>query len=119
MPNILSGKRDIYLEIAEKYERYIRLGVLKDGDKLPSVRTAAGELKVNPNTVQRAYAHLETLGLICSLPKKGVFVTYNDEIADDITDERRYKALKAVNELCDSGITKDELISVIEEVYEK
>ena len=58
MPLGFTGKRDVYLEVAERYEKYIKLGVLRDGDKLPSVRTAAGELGVNPNTVQKAYQHL-------------------------------------------------------------
>ena len=43
-------KRDVYLEIAERYEKYITLGVIKTGERLPSVRVAAGELGVNPNT---------------------------------------------------------------------
>ncbi|MBR6784114.1 MAG: GntR family transcriptional regulator [Clostridia bacterium] len=52
MPKGLTGKRDVYIEVAERYEKYIRIGVLRDGDKLPSVRVAANELGVNPNTVQ-------------------------------------------------------------------
>ena len=41
-----SGKSDVYVQIAEKYENYIKLGVLKNGEKLPSVRTAAEELVI-------------------------------------------------------------------------
>ena len=50
----ITGKRSVYLEIAEEYKRFIRLGVLSDGDKLPSVRALAVELGINPNTVERA-----------------------------------------------------------------
>lgn len=113
MPMIFSGKRDVYLEIAERYEKYIKLGVLRDGDKLPSVRTAAGELGVNPNTVQKAYAHLETKGLICTLPKKGVFVISQTE---DI-DEKRVDILKALNEYKEQGVSYSEMCEMLKEVY--
>lgn len=117
MANVFSGKRDVYLEIAEKYEKYIRLGVLRDGDKLPSVRNVAGELGVNPNTVQRAYVLLEEKGLICSLPKKGAFVTYTGGSSDGIAQARRENALKALTELKEQGITLDELNEMIKEVF--
>ena len=73
-----SGKQDVYLAVAERYERYIKSGVLKSGDKLPSVRVAAEELGVNPNTVQKAYTLLESRGFIYSVPKKGAFVCSSD-----------------------------------------
>ena len=72
----LPGKQDVYLEIVERYKRYIELGIIKNGEKLPSVRSAAGEIGVNPNTVAKAYSVLEADGYVCSLPKKGAFVTY-------------------------------------------
>ena len=83
MATSISAKREVYLEIAERYEKYITLGVIKPGEKLPSVRAAATELRVNPNTVQRAYTLLEEKGLIRSMPKKGAFVIFgkkNEEI---------------------------------------
>ena len=59
-----SGKQDVYIEIAERYREYIELGVIKCGEKLPSVREAAEELGVNPNTIARAYNLLEEKGYI-------------------------------------------------------
>ena len=59
---ISSGRQDIYLDIADKYEQYIKSGLYQNGDKLPSVRTAASDMGVNPNTVARAYALLEESG---------------------------------------------------------
>lgn len=107
-----SGKQDVYLEIAERFKEYIRLGVYKNGDKLPSVRDAAGELGVNPNTIARAYATLERDGFICALPKKGAFVTYGKEKVADQPDKRAVIAA-----LRDMGIEKQTLIDWIEEVY--
>ena len=71
-----TGKREIYLEVAEKYESYIKLGILAAGEKLPSVRAAAQDMGINPNTMALAYSYLEERGLIYTLPKKGVYVTY-------------------------------------------
>lgn len=70
----LSGKRSIYEDIVEEYARFIRLGVLREGEKLPSCRALAMQLGINPNTVERAYSELEKRGLIRTLPKKGAFV---------------------------------------------
>lgn len=107
-----SGKQDVYLEIAERFKEYIKLGVYKDGDKLPSVREAAGELGVNPNTIAKAYSILEKEGLICSLPKKGAFVTQGKSDTQCPPDKR-----SVIAALRDMGIEKQTLIDWIEEVY--
>lgn len=109
-----SGKQDVYLEIAEKYKEYIELGIIRNGEKLPSVRTAAGELGVNPNTVAKAYAVLEEQGYAVALPKKGAFVTFGESPAKK-EDERK----KMVYALRESGVDKETLMAWIEEVYEK
>ena len=113
MPERLKGKRDVYLQIAERYERYIAMGVLSDGDKLPSVRTAAGELGVNPNTVQRAYTYLESKGLISTLPKKGVFVTAEAPKRD----EKRIDILTTLDEYRAQGVSYSEMIEYVKEIY--
>ena len=111
-----SSKREVYLEIAERYEKYITLGVIKPGEKLPSVRVAATELRVNPNTVQRAYSLLEEKGLIRSMPKKGAFVIFGSENQESGED---FKALTSVFlRLKEQGVAKDKIISVLEEVYQ-
>ena len=107
-----SGKQDVYLEIAERFKEYIRLGVYKNGDKLPSVRDAAGELGVNPNTIARAYATLEADGFVCALPKKGAFVTYGSNREKEQPDKK-----SVIAALRDMGIEKQTLIDWIEEVY--
>lgn len=117
MAQNFSGKREIYLEVAERYERFIHLGVLRGGEKLPSVRQVAEELRVNPNTVQRAYVHLEEKGLIYSLPKKGVFVKESEEgkTPSDVHYGILKAALRAAKE---EGISLSEALNAIKEVYE-
>jgi len=117
-----SGTRELYLEIAEKYKSYIENGVMREGEKLPSVRQAALELGVNPNTVARAYSILENEGYIKSIPKKGVYVNgssrQNSDNANTEQEETNSPDLREeIKKLLDSGISKEELLSQIEEVF--
>ncbi|MBQ9112842.1 MAG: GntR family transcriptional regulator [Clostridia bacterium] len=116
-----SGKQDVYIEIAEKYEQYILSGIYTSGDKLPSVRTAAGEIGVNPNTVARAYAILEEKGYIRALPKKGAYVIYGEDkppsgesALGETVDCRAVLA-----ELKSKGLRYEDLILQAKEVFEQ
>ena len=66
--------RPIYEQVRDGLRRLMVTGVLAPGDKLPSVRALAVDLAINPNTIQRAYAQLETEGYIVSVSGKGTFV---------------------------------------------
>jgi GntR family transcriptional regulator len=66
--------RPIYSQIIDSFREQIVAGVLRQGDKMPSVRELATELTINPNTIQRAYRELEMQGWIVSVPGKGSFV---------------------------------------------
>ena len=59
--------RPIYEQIKEGLCRLILSGVLQTGERLPSVRELAGQLAINPNTIQRAYRELELEGFIYSM----------------------------------------------------
>lgn len=67
--------RPIYTQICDGFREQIAMGILQQGDKLPSVRELATQLTINPNTIQRAYRELELQGWIASVPGKGCFVT--------------------------------------------
>lgn len=66
--------RPIYSQIVDSYRSQISAGILRNGDKLPSVRELASELTINPNTIQRAYRELEMGGWIATVAGKGCFV---------------------------------------------
>lgn len=66
--------RPIYTQISDGFRDQIRSGILRTGDKLPSVRELATQLTINPNTIQRSYRELEIQGWIASVPGKGSFV---------------------------------------------
>ena len=66
--------RPIYVQIMDGLRQQITSGVLRQGDRLPSVRELAVQLSINPNTIQRAYRQLEMEGWIATVPGKGCFV---------------------------------------------
>ena len=74
--------RPIYEQVKADLRRLVVSGALQPGEKLPSVRELAGQLTINPNTIQRAYRELETEGYIVSVPGKGSFVARREEEDD-------------------------------------
>lgn len=66
--------RPIYVQIMDALRQQIASGVLRQEEKLPSVRELAASLSINPNTIQRAYRQLEMEGWIAIVPGKGCFV---------------------------------------------
>lgn len=76
----LKGKENVYEQIVNEYKRFITLNIIRYEEKLPSCRGLAVELGVNPNTVARAYSVLENEGYIKVIPKKGVYVSYKQDV---------------------------------------
>lgn len=70
-------RRPLYEQITERFEELMFQEVLTEDMKLPSVRSLATELSINPNTIQRAYQELERQGFIYSVKGKGSFVSEN------------------------------------------
>jgi GntR family transcriptional regulator len=63
-----------YLQIVQQVKHSLRLGLLKVGDQLPTVREVVAHIAINPNTVLKAYRELEREGLVASRPGQGTFV---------------------------------------------
>jgi GntR family transcriptional regulator len=64
-----------YRQIVDQVRRALRLGLLDEGDQLPTVKDVVGQLAINPNTVLKAYKELEHAGLVAARPGVGTFVT--------------------------------------------
>lgn len=75
-------RRPIYEQIVEKLSELMVTGVLEQDSQLPSVRSLAVELSINPNTIQRAYSELERSGYIYSVKGRGSFVAENHLILE-------------------------------------
>lgn len=111
--------RPLYEQIVERFQVLIERGVLKPEDQMPSVRSLAMELSINPNTIQKAYAELERRGYIYTVKGRGNFVSYDEELRAKRRSQQlevfRQKAMQAM----ESGVTKDELLQIVEEVFKK
>ena len=108
----------IYDQITGGIIRLKTLGVLKGGDKLPSVRALALNLGVNPNTVQKAYAILEADGIIYSVSGKGSFISEDSDAANAILSAAADEFKMAVENARRMGLDKTRLEAVINEIYE-
>ena len=64
-----------YLQIVHQVRHALRLGLLRVGDQLPTVKDVVARLAINPNTVLKAYKELEHAGLVAARPGIGTFVT--------------------------------------------
>src|SRR3954469_9429406 len=64
-----------YLQVVHQVRQALRLGLLHEGDQLPTVKDVVGRLAINPNTVLKAYRELERDGLVAARPGVGTFVT--------------------------------------------
>ena len=64
-----------YLQVVQQVRQALRLGLLRKGDQLPTVKDVVARLAINPNTVLKAYRELEREGLVAARPGIGTFVT--------------------------------------------
>src|SRR6059036_2662051 len=74
--NFKSGK-PVYLQVVDQVRYAAASGALRPGESLPSIRPLAEELRVNRNTVAKAYSELESQDVIETVPGKGCFLTEN------------------------------------------
>lgn len=111
-------KRPIYEQMVEKLERLIVNGGLEPLTKMPSVRSLAMELSVNPNTVQRAYAQLEQDGYLYTVSGRGSFVTAESEWREG----KQGKVLRQWSEVTlqarEAGVAEEKLVSELRRIYQ-
>ena len=77
----------IYIQLMEYLKIYLISGTFKSGEKLPSVRDFATTFKVNPNTMQKALAELESMKLIYTERTNGKYVTKDEKLIMKLKDE--------------------------------
>lgn len=110
-------KRPIYEQVVEKLERMIVSGGMEPLTKMPSVRSLALELSVNPNTIQRAYAQLEQDGYLYTVSGRGSFVTAESDWRENrqgkVWKEWHSATLKAM----EAGLTEEQLAGRLHEIF--
>ena len=113
------SRKPIYEQLVENIRACVLSGDLAPGEQLPSVRALAGELAINPNTIQRAYNELERVGVTVSVPGRGSFIS---EDISRLVDSRRRTSLEALDEKLreakNAGVAKAEVIDLADKIWE-
>lgn len=112
-------KRPIYEQMVEKLERLIVSGGLEQGSRMPSVRSLAVELAVNPNTVQRAYTLLEQEGYLYTVSGRGSFVAPEREWRDRQLGRVLADWVAMTRKARDAGLSRETLQEQMEAVYSR
>lgn len=107
--------RPIYEQLEKKLRRMILTGAIAANEKLPSVRELAGELAINPNTIQRAYSDLEAQGWIYSVAGKGSFAAMTEQAIFREIQKVKDSFSALASELSLLGVSKEEMIRLIGE----
>ena len=115
-----SDKRPINEQIIAKVIDLAAKGFLPPGSPLPSVRSLATELSINPNTVQKAYAELERLGVIASVRGRGSIIAENSEPLRSMQVEKMHAGLRdAVEAAKHLGMSCDEVCGEIRGIFNR
>ena len=107
--------RPIYEQVRDNLRRLMVSGAIQEGEKLPSVRSLASNLAINPNTIQRAYESLEAEGYVYSIPGKGSFAAPRTGVDEERRDRLLGQFDSLTAELLYLGVTRDRLIARIQE----
>lgn len=102
--------RPLYQQVKDSLRRMMLTGLLEPDEKLPSVRSLATQLAINPNTIQRAYAELEAEGYIYSVAGRGSFVSAGDGEHLRRIAELTGRLIPLLEELKSLGYTREQLL---------
>lgn len=107
----------VYEQIEEQVIWLINSGVYEPGNKLPSLRTLSSDLKLNVNTVKRAFQELEAKGIVYSVQGKGIFISPLNKANETLKLEAIEDLRVSVRSARAKGVTQKEIQSVVDEIY--
>jgi len=115
----LGSSVPIYIQIVDQVREQLAAGLLKPGDQLPTVRQLASELRVNFNTIARAYRLLDEAGLISTQRGRGTYLVERGsekitEVFRNMTIEEQLQ--KTIHSLLRQGYTKEEIDNVYKSI---
>ena len=107
----------IYRQIIQQIEYAVLSERIKPGDRLPTIRSLAVELKINPNTIAKAYGELEIRGILATQVGNGTYISGKkpEREDDSLRSKVREVLARFIQELQDLGIEKRELLKLIAE----
>jgi GntR family transcriptional regulator len=106
----------IYIQIMDYIKKKVIIGEIKEGDKLPSVRELSSELKVNPNTISRAYQELEREGFTYTQRGMGTFITEDKDILFNLKKTMAKDIVsKFIYQIRELHFSKEEILTLLED----
>jgi GntR family transcriptional regulator len=104
----------VYRQVIQQIEYAILSGRVKTGDKLPTIRSLAVELKINPNTIAKAYNELEIRGIVSTHVGSGTFIA---DGKPRLEDDRKAKIREVMDrftwEMANLGVGRAELAAML------
>ncbi|WP_163971481.1 GntR family transcriptional regulator [Oceanobacillus halotolerans] len=115
------NKRDpVYVQVVRHFKEQIAKGMLEPGQEIPSRRELANQLKINPNTAQRAYKEMEGQGLIYTernLPSK---ITKDEKVLGSVREELIVEAVDSfIASIRPIDVSVEEVLDLVKEKYEQ
>lgn len=111
------SKEPIYAQLEKQIIKMINLGIYEKDSMLPSVRQMAMDLRINPNTVAKAYKNLEAKDILYTVAGKGVFVNNNDTKAIQPAAIKNVEA--ALTDAKNTGLNKQDIINIVNTIWKE
>ncbi|MDD3365256.1 MAG: GntR family transcriptional regulator [Syntrophomonas sp.] len=115
-----SNSEPIYQQIIDIFKKQLIRGELHTGDKIPSQREFAEKVRVNPNTVQRAYREMESMQMVETIRGQGTFIRASEEMQTMIKKEMAANILQYfVQEMRSLGYKNTEMLNILTHEFEQ
>lgn len=109
------SREPIYAQLEKQIIKLINLGIYEKDSALPSVRQMALDLRINPNTVAKAYKNLEAKDILYTVAGKGVFVNRND--TKSVRPLAIEDAKKVLTDAKNAGLEREEIEKIIKDIW--
>lgn len=107
----------IYIQLVEQLKNYIISGNIKPGERLPSIREFALQMQVNPNTMQKALAELENLGIVYTERTNGKYVTMDQKLINKLrSDYANELSKKYISSMRNIGFNELDAIDYLKKI---
>jgi GntR family transcriptional regulator len=113
----LQSRLPIYEQLKAKISELVLLGELKPDDQLPSVRSFARDLGINPNTVQKAYQELERDNIIYSVAGRGSYISPQMDLMRQLQEQQLQKVRQAARQAKAGAVPEELVLATVRDVY--
>ena len=111
-----NASQPIYKQIIDDFKKKLIRGEIKEGDKIPSQREYAEEVRVNPNTVQRAYREMESMNMVETLRGQGTYISISADRMEEIKMEMAVNLVNHfISEMESLGYSREDMFKILKQ----